>query len=63
MKLSTPRAIASVLAAPAYDWIKAVCAARLGWHFLPATDVFFHIAFAAFGLVPKKDDAPPVGPA
>ncbi len=62
MELSKGRAISAVLAAPAYDWIKAVCAARLDWHFLPATDVFFHIVFAAFGLMPKKDAPPPAAP-
>ncbi len=56
MELSKGRAIAAVLAAPAYDWIKAVCAARLGWEFLPATDTFFHIVFAAFGLIPRKSE-------
>ncbi len=64
MALSKPRVITSMLAVPAYEWIKAVCAARLGWHFIPATDTFFHIVIAAFALVSdkKNDPKPPVAP-
>ncbi len=56
MKLSNPRAIISMLALPTYIWIKAVAHSRLGFDFLPATDIYVPVVFAAFGLVPKKDE-------
>ena len=59
MKLSNPRAIISMLALPTYIWIKAVAHSRLGFDFLPATDIYVPVVFAAFGLVPKKEDAAP----
>ncbi len=55
MTLSKPRAIAAILAQPAYEMLKAFCAARLNYHFLPQTDTFMAIALPILGLTPKQD--------
>ncbi len=56
MKLSNPRAVASLLALPFYSWVKAIAHARFHFDFLAATDVFVPTALAAFGLIPNKDE-------
>ncbi len=35
---------------PSYIWLKAVAAARLGWHFLPETDWFLTTVLTALGI-------------
>ncbi len=62
MKLSNTRAVISMLALPTYIWVKAMVLRYFHHAFDPASDIYFPVVFAAFGLVPKKDDAPP-GPA
>ncbi len=57
MKLSTPRAVLSMLALPTYVWVKAISHTYFHHDFMPETDVYIPVFFAAVGLVPKKDDA------
>ncbi len=57
MKLSTPRAVISMLALPTYVWIKALVLRYFHHSFDPSTDIYIPILFSALGLVPKKDEA------
>ncbi len=56
MKLSNPRAIAAMLALPTYIWVKAISHTYFHHDFMPETDVYIPVLFAAIGLVPKKEE-------
>ena len=57
MKLSGPRAVISLLAAPLYAWVKAMAFKWFGYTFDPATDMLVASALSAFGLIPKNGRA------